>query len=532
MARKKSTTKASPSEQTDILLSADEVWNVVKFAQELYKGQGVFNPMLINQAMQSLTMNPQQATLEKIDQALLDPKNNEQQLIGYSEFEELTSMIYKRVLYYFGGLLEFNWTYTCVNAEGGDYKSKGYKRDLKEIEIFFDKFNPKQEFRSVIKQLMRQEAYFGVFRNDGTYRHTIQELPQQRCLITGRWELGILFDFDMMFFNQAGTDINMYPPIFKKFYNRAFGNNQNINSYNPANGVFNRDGSWTYYVQTSPEDNFWCFKLVSEITTRVPFLSPYLKDVVLQDLIRALQTDSYIANASKLLVGSVPFLKDTKASVKDSIALAPETLAKFLQLMKSGLSNAIKVVAAPLENISGVEFKGDSTLYDSYLKTTASGAGINSRLIYSYDRQNILETKLSMDIDMNVLRPVLTQMENFLEFFANKNTKKFKFKFHLTGFNTALDREERLTSAKTYAENGMVMDQQWASAIGMSPFDFRRQMEETRENGFVEKLTPIIKASQMPAEKTGAPKKPDGSLSDSGSNSRESGSNEEKGEGG
>lgn len=387
-AKKSTTNIVSPSNESTEL-SSEQVWDVIKFAQELYRGQGIFNPMLINQAMQDISMNPQQATVDRLDKALLDPKNNEQALIGYSEFEELTSMIYKRVLYYFGGLLEFNFSYTCMNAEEKDYKGKSYQKDLKSVEEFFDKFNPKQEFRNVIKQLMRQEAYFGVFRNDAIYKYNIQELPQQRCLITGRWDLGILFDFDMMFFMQAGVDINMFPPIFKRFYNRAFGN-QDINSYNPANNVYKRDGSWTYYVQTSPMDNFWCFKLVPEITTRVPFLSPYLKEVVLQDIVRALQTDSYIAEASKLLVGAVPFLKDVKSSVKDSIALAPETLAKFLQLMKSGLSNAIKVVAAPLENISGVEFKGNNEMYDSYLKTTASGAGINSRLIYSYDRQNVL----------------------------------------------------------------------------------------------------------------------------------------------
>lgn len=131
-----------------------------------------------------------------------------------------------------------------------------------------------------------------------------------------------------------------------------------------------------------------------------------------------------------------------------------------------------------------------------------------------------METKLSMDIDMNVLRPVLTQFENFLEFFVNQNTKKFKFKFHISGFNTALDREERMKNVKDFSEQGMVIDQMWANALGMNPFDFRRQMAETKASGFVEKLTPIIKASQMPADKAGAPKKSDGALSDGGADTR------------
>ena len=42
----------------------------------------------------------------------------------------------------------------------------------------------------------------------------------------------------------------------------------------------------------------------------------------------------------------------------------------------------------PLDNISAVEFSGNGSIYDSYLETSASSTGINSRLLYSKDRQN------------------------------------------------------------------------------------------------------------------------------------------------
>jgi len=87
---KKTTTKSSPLDK-EVLISADEAWNVITFAQELYRTQGVLNPLLINSVMQNITMNPAAATTDKINTALNDPKNSEQQLIGYSEFEELTS---------------------------------------------------------------------------------------------------------------------------------------------------------------------------------------------------------------------------------------------------------------------------------------------------------------------------------------------------------------------------------------------------------------------------------------------------------
>ncbi len=526
--RKKSAPKKPSTSVENTEITPEQVWDVLKFAQSIYNG-GVYTPQLVNAVMQNITMNPAAATSEKINTALADPKNSEQQLIGYSEFEELTSMVYKRVLYYFGGLLEFNWSYTCINAEEKDYTGKPYQKDLKIVEDFFDKFNPKQEFRNVIKELMRQEAFFGIFRDDGNYAYTIQELPQNQCLITGRWELGLLFDFNMIFFlSQAGVDINLFPSVFKRLFNRAFGDKQGTNMYDPANSIDYRTGNWTYWVQTSPKDNFWCFKLIPEQASRVPFLSPFLKDVVLQDMIRALQNNSYIASASKLLAGGVPFLKDTKASVKDSISLAPETLGKFLQLIKSGLSDVIKVVAAPLDNISGVEFAGNNDLYNSYLKTTASVSGVNSRLLFTTDRQNLLETKLSMDVDINVLRPVLTQFNNFLNFFVNQRTKKFKFKFEVGDFNTTIDRDERIANVKTFTESGIVLDQMIARSIGMNIFDFRRQMAETKANSFVERLTPVLKASQSSAGANGRPPVSDNKLSESGSETQAAGSNEEK----
>src|SRR5258708_6208965 len=104
MARTKSkkiTRKSSSKKSTDIikvknddiLLSEKEVWDVLQFASSLYGN--VYTPQLVNQQLQAVSMSPQMATADKIDAALLNPKEHEEQLVGYSEFFELTSMIYK-----------------------------------------------------------------------------------------------------------------------------------------------------------------------------------------------------------------------------------------------------------------------------------------------------------------------------------------------------------------------------------------------------------------------------------------------------
>lgn len=525
--------KKEKTQEPEELITADELFDVMKFANSIYSGMypNVFTPELINSRIKDITMNPLVATSDKINSALENPKDSEEELIGYSQWLELNSILYKRVLLYFSGLLSFDWTYTVKNIKKpSEYKSAKFKKDLKVVESFFDSFNVKEFFPMALREMLRNETFFGVFRDDGE-TFVIQELPREYCKVTGRSRKGLVFDFNMNWFLRGGVSLDMYPPVFKKMYKKAFIDNSGSSEYNPALPIGSRDGSWAYWVQTKQEDGFVAFKLFPEIGTNVPFLAPFMPDAVLQPLVRSLQTNSYIAEASKIIAGEVPFLKDAKSSVKDAIALDPNTLGKFLALMKSALPDAVKVLSAPLENISGIEFKGNMEMYDSFMKTSASSAGINSRLIYSNDRQNVLETKLSMDVDQNIIRPVYKYFSNMLDVWVNAKTSNYKFKFEFEGFNTAVDREERFERVSKLADTGIVMEQKFASAMGMGVFDFRRHLEETVAMDFVSNLTPILKANQMSGDDTaGRPKVKDSDLSDSGGDTRSASSNEEKSE--
>jgi hypothetical protein len=300
-------------------------------------------------------------------------------------------MLYKRILLYFSGLLSFDFNYVVKNIKDEkEYTSPAFQKDLAIVKDFFDKFNIKEQFRTVLKEMLRAEAYYAVFRDEGD-KYILQELPQQYAKITGRWDYGLLFDFNMYWFWQPTVSLDMYPPIFKTMFRKAFGDIPTTN-YNPALGVDSRNGSWIQWTQTSPAKGFVAFKLFPEIATIVPFLSPFMPDAILQPIIRELQTNSYIAEASKIIFGEVQFIKDSQSKVKDALTLSPETLGKFLALIKSGLPPAIKVAGAPLANTAAIEFTGNNELYDSYLTTSAASSGINSRLIYSKDRQNILKS--------------------------------------------------------------------------------------------------------------------------------------------
>ena len=121
------------------MLSEQELYDVLEFARRAYNGNysNVFTPDLINQRMKDVNLNPLAATQEKVTDALKDPKNNEENLIGYSEFFELTSMIYKRMLYYLSNLLSFSvMDLICVNAEYDDYEKPAYKKDYEKAKKY------------------------------------------------------------------------------------------------------------------------------------------------------------------------------------------------------------------------------------------------------------------------------------------------------------------------------------------------------------------------------------------------------------
>ena len=121
------------------------------------------------------------------------------------------------------------------------------------------------------------------------------------------------------------------------------------------------------------------------------------------------------------------------------------------------------------------------------------------------------------------------QFESFMNYHINKLTKNFKFKIHFKGTHFYNNRQQRLESAMTLANMGIVLPQEIAGAIGLNPFEFQRQLEEAQSTGWVDKLTPIISAFQQSGKENGRPAKSDGALSDSGESTRSTGANIEKG---
>ena len=486
--------------QEEVFLTEQEVWNVIEFARQL-SGFGYLSPSLINDRMKEINLNPLRATESSLEDALKNPKQNEKQLREFSQDFEVNSMVYKRLVTYLSNMLSFDITY-INDADYDEYTKPRFKEDNKKVEEFLDAFNYKREFKIAVREMLRNDAYFGIFRDLGN-KYTLQELPADYCKITGRWANGFLFSFDMGWFDQTGVDIDMYPDFFKKKYKEIYKGRQ-TGEYKPSISAELRGKSyWTNWVDI-PVDLGVCFKLSPELATRLPYFSPLFNDLVLQPLMRTLQKDINMAAANKMIMGEVPFLnKEIKATVRDSIAISPNLLGKFMYLVKSALSDAVKVGSLPLEDIKSIEFEGDNDLYDKYLRTALASSGINTNLIFSSSiKPNAIETQLSLDVDEQMMEAVYEQFEEFMNYIVKKvkNTRyNYYFSFEGTDFST--NREARITRAMSLFSEGIILPQKIAAAYGMKPHHFMAHMELAKAQNFVEKLTPpAVEAARQTQE--------------------------------
>lgn len=273
------------------------------------------------------------------------------------------------------------------------------------------------------------------------------------------------------------------------------------------------------------------FKFDTSNFNSTPYLAPFLKDSIRNEEIGILQYNKDIQGAYGILAGEIRLFDSAKSGTKaNQFAIDPKTLGAFMGKVKQGLetiggSNAnTKAVAMPTENIKWFQFNDSNTnMYNNQLANSAGvGSGI-SRVIYSSDRMSNAEIEAGIIDQYNTVRRVYSQFNNFLEFFGNQLTKKYKFSLTLDGCSYPFEREKRFERLKIAADKGLVLaPSAWASAMGYKPQEFERLLEESKYSGWVDELSQLmlnVNTTKQDGE-VGRPRKDTG-LTDSGEASRD-----------
>ena len=511
-------------------LSVEELNTLLAFSEGLYNNFSGFsfyaNSFTQNQNLLKLNNNAQKPTYEKLIKALESAPYDYGNLASYSEFMEIWDSIYAKTLRYFEGLLAFDLSYTCKNIKDPkDYKSKEYEDDIKRVNKFLDNFDYKTEFRKVVKEVMRKETCFTWFRDtheindpidleDKTKKNekfALQIIPQKYCMLTGYFDCSqLLYDFNINYFLQPNVDINLYAPALKKKFKETFDEQGN---YIPSAQLDSRNGSFAYWVQCSPNDGAYAFKFDISNFRQVPPFITLLKSCLNNDVIEELQKDKNMISAYLLLAGEIKTMDTDKSGNKaNQFRIAPKTMGEFMNLVKSGLNDKVKPLALPLEEIKGWQFtdSNPSMATNQYTNVAAQGASASS-LIYTTSKMAQFEVENAVYADYCFMKPLYEQFNQFLNFYVNKKTVKYKFEFSFDGLDRQWDREKRQSALRNYADKGIVLDStMWASAFGMKPQAFQRSLECAHNSDFVDNLTMMLNANTMKSggqEDVGAPKK-------------------------
>ena len=483
-------------------------------------------PQLINAGMQNINMNPRVPTAEQISKALTNPKTSEQILRDYAMYFELHSHLYKRILSYDSDLLAWNLTFDCYNATKEDFSTPEFQEDLKVIDDFCSRFNVK-DFRKIVYQIFREGVYFGVFRDEADI-WSWQQLPSDYCIVTGDSNVGKLFDFDFSYFlNVSGTNIDMYPRVFKSLFNKVW--KQVGETYKPQGKIDKRHSSYVYWINVKPKDNFFCFDMNNALTTLLPYYSSLFEDMDLQPIMRNLEKNKALISAQKLLVGIIDTYDNAKSgTVPNQMKITPDVMAKFLSLARQALDESIGLTALPVKDTKVVDFTVEAqNRYTNYQRNISANAISSSASILTENKLNTFESQLALTIDENFVKGLYSQFEKFLDFYINKRTQKYKFKFTFNDTNTNRDLKQRIDSFKQFAQMGIVDINLYARATNQNVFQAQRSLQFTKSLGLENELISLMSLNnQSPSsQEAGRPVAQD-SVNDNTEASRATGAND------
>ena len=512
-------------------LAKSDIQNIIDFSAGLMAADNFYSPFLSNQLLTNLNNNPRLPSAESVKKALNDYKNSGEELQGFVEFASSFDMIFKRTLYSYANALSFDLQITCKNAyTDGDYKSDEYKKDRQTVDNFLTNFDYKKEFYNVLLNVLKRDTYFTWFRktktgNRGKMKFALQIMPQDYCMLTGYFEKGLLWSMNQLYWTLPGVDLDSYDPSLKRTYQRAL-ENAELN-YKPSAPLNERNGSYALWADVSPLDGAWCFKWATDNFANNPFLSPYVANVLRSDEIGELQYNKDLIAASGILAGEIKLFDSAKSGQKaNQFSIDPKTLGTFMSLVKKGLQSIIKAVAVPLENIKFFQFEDKNpNSYTNELTTTAGiGTGI-SRVIYSSDKMSNAELEAALNEVYQTMKPMYAQFNNFLDFYVNQMTSKYKFKFEFVGSNYQFERDARFDKMMKMADKGLVLNSSaWASAVGMNPVTFDRMLAESKYTGWIDKYSTMMlnaNTSSYKDNEGGRERKNARDLTDSGEASRE-----------
>ena len=441
-------------------------------------------------------------TKEQLMQYMQAPGSNEKNIRNASIYMYDASNQYRRLIQYYANM--FLWAYNVVplDFDRTKVKPEAFRKAYLKAVSQLDMMNLKHEFQKAVLVALREGVFYGV-QWSGSNSYFIQRINPDICRLSSITDGTWLYAVDFSQIKEA--DLMLYPPEFTVLYNQYKANTKQ---------------KWLEI----PESISFCLK-ADETTSAYsipPWAStlPMLYDI---DTFKSLQeTAGEIANY-KMIGLEIPVDDDGTPKMDYDLAL------QYYEHMVNALPPYVGAFMAPMK-ASAYSFDKSGNLNDVDTVSRSEEqfwreGGTSPLLFGSADNDSAGALKLSILADEEIVLALANQCERIVNRILKQMSGSIKFKINFLPV-TRFNQGDWIDHYKGASALGIPVKSSYAAVLGLNPNDVVGLNYAELEMLGMGELTPLV--SGYTQSSAGRPATDEGDLTESGTQTRDSGANENR----
>lgn len=449
--------------------------------------------------------------IEDISKFLQNPAQYEKQLRNLSQYLYNVSPQYRRLILYMALMPIYAYTVEPLEIPDKIDKEK-FKKQYKKILMQIEKMNIKHEFSKVSKVGFREDFYFG-YVHETKDSFFLQKLNPDYCRISSIEDGVFNFAYDFSYFDSNLDLLKSFPIEFQE-----------------KHSIYKNRGN-DYRMQELSSDTSICIKINDDILEYgIPPFNTVFEAIFDHDEYKRLKKSRTKADNFMTLIQRIPM--DEKNPDINKFLIDLDTANSFHQMANEALPDNIGLITSPMpiEAVRMDQARNAADTTAQALREIYNDSGI-SQHIFNSDKSTSTGLAKSIIADEQISLGFLRQVERWI----NRRIKNMSgiYKFHFKFLDvTVFNQDEMFDRYLKAAQSGLPVISEAAATIGVSPLDLLNKA--TLENdilGLHDILRPLATShtqSSKDSPSSGAPKKRDDQISDSGQINRDANTDENK----
>lgn len=471
------------------------------------------NPYVQNTRLKRLRSNPVLFPRNELEKILQDAQNNEMAIRQTSIALNYSSYPLYKIKTTIASIPTYKWAYMPQYLKKGDAKKDGFLKERRLVDKFCKRLNPTMHGRIIAQQSLDEGKIFRFMRynidkaHETVYAVDLQELPSDFCKIVGRnSDSYYTVAFNFTYFWQAGTSVEQFDPIFKKYLDKLMSATEDIyirkgspkrvinmqkasvlQQADPNISVEKINGNYFFWVNL-PTDQ--CFTFGVDFSS--PLQAPMLMGLFLTgaDLAQFeyLQKQLLQVPLYAVLTGEIPYHDEKNSKATDDTRMSPTAVDYFrqifYQMLDSNDTSGLDVYFAPVKNMQLQTLDTTPNATDIVTKSYQdfnTKAGITG-IMSTTDKPMAALVASSQKIESQYAKLLYAQFEGMMNRTFERLNLNYTWRFMM--FGDIFSEEKMLAAAKegmtlgiladTYIYNGILgrtIEDDIATSIEMSESD-------------------------------------------------------------